>query len=132
MSGSPQYGPQPIFGPTGADMSTNATGIVIIKPDMSGLSFGFSWAGTAPVGALSVQVSNDYSINANGSVANAGTWNTLPFEVSGTMVTSIPVTGDTGNGFIDASSTHAYAIRVVYTATSGIGTLLGKALGMFV
>ena len=85
--------------------------------------YGVSWTGTSPVGTLAVQVSNDYSLNAEGAVSNAGTWATLPFSVAGTIVTSLAVTGNTGSIYIDIDTISAYAIRLVYTATSGTGTL---------
>ncbi len=81
------------------------------------LSYAVSWVGSSPVGAMSVQVSNDFSINVDGSVRNAGTWNTLPISPAAT------VSGSTGNGFIDIGATGAYAIRLVYTRTSGTGTM---------
>lgn len=87
------------------------------------ISYGISWAGTSPVGTLSVQVSNDYSQNEAGGVADPGTWNTLTLDVAGTPTTSIPVSGNTGNGFIDILQTGAYAMRLVYTATSGTGLM---------
>lgn len=81
------------------------------------VSYSVSWAGTAPVGAMSVQVSNDYSQNADGTVRNAGTWTTL------TLSAATPVSGATGNGFIDIDQIAAFAIRLVYTRTSGTGLM---------
>lgn len=74
-------------------------------------------------GSVSVQVSNDYSLNQNGSVNNAGTWNTMTVSSGGLAVTVVPVSGATGNGFIDIDATAGYAMRVIYTATAGDGTL---------
>lgn len=81
------------------------------------ISYALSWAGTSPVGAASVQVSNDYSVNTAGIVVNAGTWTTL------TLSAPTTISGNTGNGFIDVDATAAYAMRLIYTATSGTGTL---------
>jgi hypothetical protein len=108
---------QPFSVITNGDMSqASLTSIPTIKSNMSMVSYGVSWAGTAPVGTVTVQVSNDYSENADGTVRHAGTWTTL--------VLSAPtnVSGNTGNGFIDVV-TGAYAIRLVYTRTSGTGVL---------
>jgi DUF971 family protein len=41
----------------------------------------------------------------------------------GSTVTSVPVTGNTGQGFIDILGTGAYAVRLFYDATSGTGSL---------
>ena len=87
------------------------------------------WSGTTPIGTLAVQASDDYALNPDGTVQNAGTWNTLPLSLAGSSVTSIPVTGNTGNGMIDIYGLGAYAIRLVYTKTSGTGTLTAKING---
>lgn len=108
---------------TNGDMSGNITGKPSIIQKLSMMSYSFSWSGTSPVGSVSIQVSNDYSENANGSVANAGTWNTLPLTYNGNSVTVVPVTGNSGNGFIDIDSQGGYAMRPIYMFTSGVGTL---------
>lgn len=107
----------------GASMAGNLTSIPTIMQSLTGVSYAVSWTGTSPVGTLSVQVSNDYSLNQNGSVNNTGTWTTLELDLAGTPATTIPVSGNTGNGFIDIDITMAYAIRLIYTAGSGTGSL---------
>lgn len=105
-------------------MSASITSDVTIVQKISMLSFSYSWAGTSPVGTISVQVSNDYELNPDGSVRNAGTWNTLSFmDTAGDIVTSFAVSGNTGNGGVDVTQTGFYAIRTLYTRTSGSGTL---------
>ncbi len=81
------------------------------------IGYDISWTGSSPVGVMSVQVSNTYSTHSDGSVKNAGTWSTLPLSATPT------VSGSTGNGFIDCEATGAYAMRLVYTRTSGTGTM---------
>jgi hypothetical protein len=115
---SPQGSPA-----NGNSMATNITSAPTILQSLSKCSYSVSWTGTSPVGAVSVQVSNDYSLNPNGTTNNAGTWNTLAFEYNGSLVTSIPITGNSGSGLIDILETSAYAIQLVYTATSGVGTM---------
>lgn len=94
---------------------------IISKPTitqlLSMISYDISWSGTSPVGVVTVQVSNSYSQNGDGSVRNPGNWTTL------TLSSTTNVSGNTGNGFIDVDATAGYAIRLVYTKTSGIGTL---------
>lgn len=121
MSTRPQFSPHPVI--AAGNMAGNVTSPATIVQKISMFSYSYSWTGTAPVGTIGVQVSNDYSLNADGSVGNAGTWNNLPLNVSGSIVTTVPVTGDTGNGFVDIDQMGAYAARTVYTATSGTGTL---------
>lgn len=101
---------------TNGNMATSLTSKPTIKSNMSMISYSVSWTGSSPVGAMTVQVSNDYSENADGTVRTAGTWNTVPLSVAAT------VSGNTGNGFIDITS-GAYAVRLVYTRTSGTGTM---------
>lgn len=103
--------------------SASLTSRVTIIQELSMVSYAFSWAGTAPVGAISVEVSNDYSQNSDGSVKNSGTWTAITFSLGGSSVSSAPVSGNTGNGFIDIVETAAYAMRAKYTKTSGVGTL---------
>lgn len=121
MSIRPEIKPYPVI--LNGSMAGNITSSVTIIQKLSMISYGLSWAGTTPIGTIQVQVSNDYSIDATGETANAGTWNAITFSSAGLLVSSIPITGNTGNGFIDIDQIAAYAIRVVYTRTSGTGTL---------
>lgn len=104
-------------------MASNITSSVTILGNCTGASYTVSWSGTSPVGTLSVQVSNDYSLFSTGVVNNTGTWTTIYLNVNGTPATTIAVSGNTGNGFINIANIEAYAIRLIYTAASGTGTL---------
>lgn len=115
MSSRPQAEPHLVI--TNGDMSGNITSTPTIIQKLSMISYDISWTGTAPVGAMSVQVSNTYSVNSDGTVRNAGNWTTL------TLSAPTPVSGATGNGFIDVDATGAFAMRLVYTRTSGTGTM---------
>lgn len=123
------YGPTVVIpNPFGSPANGNSmAGDIISSPtiilDMYALSYGLSWTGTSPVGTVSVQGSNDYSQDAEGNVRNAGTWNVLTLNYAGSAVTSVPVTGNTGNGLIDVTATGIYAVRLIYTAVSGSGNL---------
>lgn len=99
------------------NMATTITSLVTIISNISMMSYSYSWSGSSPSGVISVQVSDDYSVNPDGSINNPGTWNTLPLSVTPT------VSGNTGNGLIDIDQLGAYAIRTVYTPASGTGTL---------
>lgn len=121
MSSRPLKGPYPVI--VNGDMSGNITSAVTIINNMSMLSYDISWAGTAPVGVMSVQVSNTYSQNADGTVRNAGNWTTLELSHVPT------VSGSTGNGFIDIDAIGAYAVRLVYTRTSGTGLMQAYLAG---
>lgn len=99
------------------DMSADIISNVTIITNLSVISYDVSWTGVAPVGTMSVQVSNTYSINADGSERNPGNWTTL------TLSSPTPVSGATGNGAIDVRVTGFYAIRLVYNRVSGTGSM---------
>ncbi len=114
MSSRPLISPYPVI--ASGDMSANITSSVTILSNLSMASYDISWTGTSPVGSVAVQVSNTYSKNADGSIKNAGNWSTLP-------TTSSAISGNSGNGFIDVTASAGYAIRLVYTRVSGVGTM---------
>lgn len=121
MSSRTTFRPKSVI--TAGDMSANLTSLVTILQSITCVGYSLSWTGTAPVGTASVQVSNDYSLLANGRVNNSGTWTTLELSLAGAPVTSIPITGSPGTAFIEIDKTSAYAIRLIYTFTSGVGSL---------
>lgn len=119
MSSRPQIRPFPVM--TNESMATSLISDITIVDDISMISYDISWSnGATPVGVMSVQVSNSYSINADGSVRDAGNWTTL------TLSSTTNVSGNSGNGAIDIDSTAFYAIRLVYTRTSGSGVMNAK------
>lgn len=106
------------------DMSADITSEVTILQLLTVGTYAYSWVGVAPVGAISVEISNDYSIDPAGNVLNPGTWIPIYFTLNGTgaQVSSAPVSGSPGSGVIEFT-TGAYAIRTKYTFTSGTGLL---------
>jgi len=115
MASRPILTPFPVI--TNGNMASSITSIITITQMLSMISYDISWTGTSPVGVISVQSSNTYATDASGKVINAGQWSTLPLSVTPT------VSGNSGNGFIDIDASAGYAIRLVYTPTSGTGTL---------
>ena len=99
------------------DMSDDITSDVTVIQNITRIGYQVVWsAGSTPVGTVTVEVSNDYSQNGDGSERNAGSWT----AVAGI---SASVSGNSGNGYIDIADISAYAIRLVYTRASGSGTL---------
>ena len=100
--------------------SASITGTPSIIQFLPGISYDISWTGTTN-GTIDVQVSNTYRQNADGTVANAGLWTTLPHSsFAGTYPTPA---GSAGNGFLDVVGTEAYAVRLLFTRSSGTGTM---------
>ena len=112
----------------GNSMAGNITSAPTVVSRLSMINYACVWTGSSPVGTISVQASDDFALNAEGNVEVAGTWNTLPLSYwNGTTtstVQAIPISGSTGNGMIDVATAGFYAVRLVYTATSGTGALI--------
>lgn len=121
MASRPLLAPFPVI--VNGNMASAITSIPSIIQNTSKISYDISWSGTAPSGTLSVQVSNTYAQNAAGQVSNAGDWTTI------TLSSTPTVSGNTGSGFIDIQETAAYAIRLVYTPISGVGTMNATIAG---
>lgn len=128
MSSRPILTPFSVITDGNMSLSSISSAVTVIQ-NLSMISYAVSWTGTSPVGTLEVQVSNDYSQNSDGTVRNSGTWTNIYFSVNGVNANSIAVSGNTGSGFIDIDLCAAYAIRLHYTKTSGIGTLNATANG---
>lgn len=114
MSTRPIIKPFPVF--SSSSMATSLTSPATIISNLSGVGYDIAWTG-APVGTFSVQISNTVTLNAQGAVATAGSWTTL------TLSSSIAAAGSADNAFINLAGVEAYAIRLVYTRSSGTGTL---------
>ena len=124
MASRPLMQPAPVIGTSNGvnsgvsgNMAANITSLPTILTNTSIISYTYSWTGTAPVGVINVQSSNDYQLNAAGQVINPGTCNTLPLS------TTASVSGNTGTGAIDIDTLGFYAVCTTYTASSGTGTL---------
>lgn len=106
-----------------SDMTQTLSGVTILK-SLSVVSYEIFWAGTSPVGAITVQLSNSYRQNPDGTILSPGMWTDIPFQNStGTVVQSIPIAANSGSGFIDVRITGAGAIKIIYTPASGTGDL---------
>lgn len=130
MSSRPQQKPHPVIGISDSvnsgvsgSMGASITGKATIITNQTLVGYSFVWSGGgAPVGVITVEVSNDYSIDADGSVRNAGTWHPL-LDSAGDPIEAA-VSGNTGDGYFTVTGHPAYAIRPKYTRTSGSGTMV--------
>lgn len=121
MSTRTSLRPQTVL--TAGSMAGNLTSNPTILQSLTKASYTVSWSGTSPVGTISIQGSNDYALNPDGTVLNTGTWNTLTLQVNGLPTTTVSISGNTGNGAVDVLETALYAVRLIYTAGSGVGSL---------
>lgn len=123
MSDRPYLKPESVV--TNGDMSGDLTSSVTILNQKTIAGYEANWSsGSSLSGTLSIQVSNSYSLNANGTVNNTGTWNTLTLtDDTGSIVTSLPVSGASGSQFFNCAQLGGYAIRLIYTSSAGTGTL---------
>lgn len=121
MSSRPLFSPASVI--INGDMSASITSKVTIIQNLSMVSYDISWTGTAPVGVVTLQVSNTYTQNSDGSVRNPGNWTTVVLSSPAT------VSGTIGNGFIDVDANAAYAVRIVYTPASGTGLMQATVNG---
>lgn len=71
----------------------------------------------SPVGVFTVQFSADYVQDFMGNVTNTGNWITAP------LGSPSAASGSAGSVYIDLAGLSAPWIRLVYTKTSGTGTL---------
>lgn len=105
-------------------MSSQIISKVSIIQNTTLVSYDISWTGNAPVGGITVQVSNSYAVNDQGvPINNSPNWTTV------TLSSPTSVSGNSGSGFIQLSDLSSYAIRLVYTPTSGTGTLNAIVVG---
>jgi len=114
---------------TNGNVAGTITSLVTIIQKVSLVNYTFSWSGTTPVGTLKIQVSNDYAVDATGTVSNTGNWSDVSFTTGTGTAASVAVSGNTGTTTINSPLLGAYAIRAVYTASSGTGTLQGYVCG---
>jgi hypothetical protein len=126
MSSRTALRPTPVI--SAQSMAANITSTPTILQSLTVVNYAVSWTGTSPVGELSVEASNDYVEGATGGLSG-GTWNVVPLTLNGSTVTEIPITGNSGNGMIDIPGLGAAAVRLVYTATSGTGSLTATIAG---
>lgn len=110
---------------TAAAMASNVTSPATNVQYLDNVIYQAQWTGT-PTGTFAVQGSLDYQQGAGGTVVNAGTWDSLPLSVS------ISATGSADSAQFDLNQIPYPWLRIVYTASSGTGTLdvyiCGKAV----
>ncbi len=95
-----------------ASITSQVTNIQFL--DNIGVQLNFTGS---PVGTFAVQISADHAQDAEGNVTVAGNWIAL------TLSPAPVASGSSNSIYIDMQQLSAPWIRVVYTKTSGTGTL---------
>jgi hypothetical protein len=111
--------------------NASITSAPTILQSLSKFSYEINWTGSSPIGILELQVSNSFELNPDGSVKTIGSWTSMPLDLDivSPEVSQIPISGNTGTGFIDVTAQSGYAVRLLYTKTSGTGTLTATING---
>lgn len=110
---------------TSASMGADVTSAVTNIQMLDNIGFQVVWTGT-PVGSFDVQVSLNYTQDEWGNVSNAGDWSSIG------LTPAPSASGSAGSAYIDINQISAPWIRLVYTRTSGTGTLQGYITGKMV
>lgn len=111
---------------TAGDMSTaSITSAVTNIQILDDIGVQLNWTGS-PVGNFRVQISADHAQDINGNVTVAGNWTplTLTYWDGAAWATSVDIPTSLGSPiYFDMALLSAPWIRVLYTKTSGTGTL---------
>jgi hypothetical protein len=94
------------------DMSTNQTSYVTSVKNQDKASIIVNWSGTAPIGVLTVEARNKKE-----NLGPDSGWVVLEFG------SPINITGNTGSHTLIFNELQFTEIRLVYTRTSGTGTI---------
>lgn len=101
---------------TAASMGASVTSAAFPCQFQDNIGIQLDWTGT-PTGTFTVQTSVDHAQDAQGNISVAGHWITL------TLSTAITAAGSADDAYIDLNQLSAPWVRVVYTRSSGTGTL---------
>lgn len=112
--------PTPII--VNQSMASSITSIINETKLQDNVGIQLTWTG-APVGTFSVQISSNYAQDSMGNITNPGTWVNVPVSPP------IVAVGAPDVAYIDLTDMSAFYTRLVYTATSGAGTLNGLITG---
>lgn len=104
---------------TSADGSGDITSAVTGTQYLDNIGYQINLSGTPTMtGQFFVQVSVDYEQNAQGTVTNAGNWVSLSLSPTASVTGGSPSTI-----YIDINQISAPWMRLIYTHSSGTGTV---------
>lgn len=97
-------------------MASTITSAAVEVKNQDNVGFQMKWIGT-PTGTFAFQVSMDHLEDNEGNIVVAGNWITLP------VTPAIAAVGSADTAYVDLNQLSAMYVRIVYTASSGSGTL---------
>jgi len=97
-------------------MASSITSSAVEVKLQDNMGIQLNWSGS-PVGSFSVQVSMDHKEDIEGNIVVPGHWIDIPLNPT------ISAVGMADVAYIDLNQLSAMYLRVVYTASSGSGTL---------
>ncbi len=100
-----------------SDISTNSDSAKTNVEGVDEATIFVNWAGTSPVGTITIEASNS---DSNDFATSLEVWNELDFG------SAISVSGNTGDHQINFTSMPFKYIRFRYAATSGTGALTAR------
>lgn len=99
-----------------ANMASSITSKAQNIQNQDNVGIQLHWAG-APVGTFTIQISSNHVETTNGDVVVAGDWVFL------VLSPAITASGSADDAYIDLNQMSAMYVRIIYTRTSGTGTL---------
>lgn len=103
-------------------MASSITSSAVEIRNQDNIGIQLNWTGT-PVGTFAIQISSDHLEDMEGNVQVAGNWVSLPLSPA------VAAAGSADSAYIDLNQLSAQYIRIVYTRTSGTGSLTGIVVG---
>lgn len=103
-------------------MAASVTSSIAPIQEQDNIGVQLHWTGS-PVGAFTIEVSMDHKQDSQGNVQVAGNW------ISLTLDPTITASGSGDDAYIDLNQLSAPYVRVVYTRTSGTGSLTAYITG---
>lgn len=107
---------KPVHVIVATSMATSITSPIVEVRNQDNVGIQMHWTGT-PVGTFAFQVSMDHQQDMEGNVTVAGNWITIPVSPA------ITASGSADDAYVDINQVSAMYFRLVYTRTSGTGTL---------
>ncbi len=98
-------------------MSTDITSVAVEIKNQDNIGVQLNWTTADAIGAFSIQISSDHVQDLEGNIQTPGNWISLPLSPG------ISSAGNSDTAYVDLNQMSAQYMRVLYTRTSGSGTV---------